>query len=149
MSHCEAQYSHRHRDYGIGARRLLHAKDELNNRFCDVRNGYKIGNSKTYSPHDSPLTINDNQLAALLEDGHLQIGHQVAQQLSALHAIGLHPIALFYPTNGQRETYFSGIQRSNIIFSPKTYVPSSGIRIGLKGSSAASTIKRPRSFRTS
>ena len=76
---------------------------------CLVSNSHTLISTQPYQPHDNPLIINNNQLATLLKNSHLQVGHQVTQQLLTFHAVGLHPVTLFHPTNGQRELHCSCI----------------------------------------
>ena len=94
--------------------KLQSYKTDFQHILCLVADGHTMVGTQTYSPHDNSLSINDYQLTSLLENIHLQVGHQVAQQLAAFHTVGHHPVTLLYPADGQRKGYFVGIERSNI-----------------------------------
>ena len=121
---------------------------DFQNGLSLVTDGHTMVCTQANNPHDNPLTINNYQLATLLENIHLQAGHQVAQQLTSFHTVRHHPVTLLYPADGQRKRHLVGIERSNIgIFryvnstfshlnltvSSKIYVPSSGTTIRFEG----------------
>ena len=56
--------------------------------------------AQAHQPDNNPLGIDYDELATLLEERHLEVSHQVAQQFTSLHSKRLHAVARLHATNG-------------------------------------------------
>ena len=59
-----------------------------------------IVGAQAYKPDYHPAGIDYDELATFLEERHLEVSHQVAQQLTSLHSKRLHAVARLHATNG-------------------------------------------------
>ena len=59
-----------------------------------------IVGAKAYKPDNQPIGIDYDELATLLEERHLEVSHQVAQQFTSLHSKRLHAVARLHAANG-------------------------------------------------
>ena len=63
--------------------------------------------AQAYKPDYHPAGIDYDELATLIEERHLEIGHQVAQQFTSLHSKRLHAVARLHAANGQGEGHLA------------------------------------------
>ena len=67
--------------------------------------------AQAYKPDNQPIGIDYDELATLLEERHLEVSHQVAQQFTSLHSKRLHAVARLHTANGHGESHLVSVKR--------------------------------------
>ena len=76
--------------------------------------GAFVTRTATYKPHDSACGIDNDLLAALVDDGTFDVGEIVANEFAALHAKGGETVAFPYGAQCQWKCHLSVVKSGAI-----------------------------------